>query len=77
MLSRRRTAEVVRPRQVAMALARQVGRKSYHEIGRRFAGRDHATALHAVRKIEALAAMDAAFADSLANLRESLCQTMT
>ena len=56
LLSSRRTANVVRPRQVAMYLAKTLTLRSLPEIGRRFGGRDHTTVLHAVRKIEALVA---------------------
>ena len=54
LLSSRRTANVVRPRQVAMYLAKTLTLRSLPEIGRRFGGRDHTTVLHAVRKIENL-----------------------
>src|SRR4051794_30307862 len=52
ILSSRRTATVVRPRQIAMYLAKVLTLRSLPEIGRRFGGRDHTTVLHAVRKIE-------------------------
>ncbi len=52
ILSERRTAAVVRPRQIAMYLAKVLTLRSLPEIGRRFGGRDHTTVLHAVRKIE-------------------------
>src|SRR6201997_2975278 len=48
LLSSRRTANVVRPRQVAMYLAKTMTLRSLPEIGRRFGGRDHTTVLHAV-----------------------------
>lgn len=51
ILSSRRTANVVRPRQIAMYLAKTMTLRSLPEIGRRFGGRDHTTVLHAVRKI--------------------------
>jgi chromosomal replication initiator protein len=60
LLSSRRTANVVRPRQVAMYLAKILTLRSLPEIGRRFGGRDHTTVLHAVRKIETLAGNDSA-----------------
>jgi chromosomal replication initiator protein len=53
LLSNRRTRTIVRPRQVAMYLAKTLTPRSLPEIGRRFGGRDHTTVLHAVRKIEA------------------------
>lgn len=52
ILSERRTAVVVRPRQIAMYLSKTLTLRSLPEIGRRFGGRDHTTVLHAVRKIE-------------------------
>ncbi|AGF74012.1 chromosomal replication initiator protein [Bartonella australis AUST/NH1] len=52
LLSNRRTRTVVKPRQVAMYLAKMLTPRSLPEIGRRFGGRDHTTVLHAVRKIE-------------------------
>ena len=51
LLSSRRTANIVRPRQVAMYLCKTLTLRSLPEIGRRFGGRDHTTVLHAVRKI--------------------------
>jgi hypothetical protein len=54
----RRTANVVRPRQVAMYLCRELTLRSLPEIGRRFGMRDHTTVLHATRKIHALRATD-------------------
>jgi chromosomal replication initiator protein len=52
LLSARRTQIIVKPRQVAMYLAKVMTPRSLPEIGRRFGGRDHTTVLHAVRKIE-------------------------
>jgi chromosomal replication initiator protein len=51
ILSARRTAMVVKPRQVAMYLSKALTLRSLPEIGRRFGGRDHTTVLHAVRKL--------------------------
>jgi chromosomal replication initiator protein len=72
LLSSRRTANVVRPRQVAMYLAKILTLRSLPEIGRRFGGRDHTTVLHAVRKIEALAGNDSAFAEEIEALKRQL-----
>ncbi|HTP91912.1 MAG TPA: chromosomal replication initiator protein DnaA [Xanthobacteraceae bacterium] len=72
LLSSRRTANVVRPRQVAMYLAKVLTLRSLPEIGRRFGGRDHTTVLHAVRKIEALAGNDSAFAEEIEALKRQL-----
>jgi chromosomal replication initiation ATPase DnaA len=54
VLSDRRTADIVRPRQIAMYLAKRLTLRSLPEIGRRFGGRDHTTVLHAVRKTQSL-----------------------
>ncbi|MBS1187851.1 MAG: dnaA [Burkholderiaceae bacterium] len=51
MYSKRRPANIVRPRQVAMYMAKELTQKSLPEIGELFGGRDHTTVLHAVRKI--------------------------
>ncbi len=72
LLSSRRTANVVRPRQVAMYLAKTLTLRSLPEIGRRFGGRDHTTVLHAVRKIEALQTNDAALASEIDALKRQL-----
>lgn len=53
LCSSRRTAAVVRQRQIAMWLCRTLTPLSLPEIGRRFGGRDHTTCLYAFRKIEA------------------------
>ena len=54
-----RARAVVRPRQVAMYLAKVLTPRSYPEIGRKFGGRDHSTVIHAVRLIEDLRTRDA------------------
>ncbi|MGN6284965.1 MAG: chromosomal replication initiator protein DnaA [Afipia sp.] len=72
LLSSRRTANVVRPRQVAMYLAKTLTLRSLPEIGRRFGGRDHTTVLHAVRKIEALVSKDLALSDEVELLKRQL-----
>ena len=58
MSSKRRARAVVRPRQVAMYLAKVLTPRSYPEIGRKFGGRDHSTVIHAVRLIEDLRTRD-------------------
>ena len=52
--SKTRTRSIARPRQVAMALAKELTNHSLPEIGKAFGGRDHTTVLHACRKIEEL-----------------------
>jgi len=56
--SKRRTAAVVLPRQVAMYIARRITRHSLEEIGTYFGGRDHSTVLYGIEKIETLRASD-------------------
>lgn len=58
LVSNRRTRVIVKPRQIAMYLAKTLTPRSFPEIGRRFGGRDHTTVLHAVRKIEELISGD-------------------
>jgi chromosomal replication initiator protein len=72
LLSSRRTANVVRPRQIAMFLAKTLTLRSLPEIGRRFGGRDHTTVLHAVRKIENLVHSDTALAEEIELLKRQL-----
>jgi chromosomal replication initiator protein len=72
LLSARRTANVVRPRQIAMYLAKTLTLRSLPEIGRRFGGRDHTTVLHAVRKIESLIGNDTALAAEIEVLQGQL-----
>ena len=54
LLSKRRSRSIARPRQVAMALAKELTSHSLPEIGDAFGGRDHTTVLHACRRIEGL-----------------------
>jgi chromosomal replication initiator protein len=72
LLSSRRTANVVRPRQIAMYLAKTLTLRSLPEIGRRFGGRDHTTVLHAVRKIEGLVQGDKGLAEEIEGLKRLL-----
>lgn len=74
--SARRTSSVVRPRQIAMYLAKTLTPRSLPDIGRRFGGRDHTTVLHAVRKIEAMRAADLEFADELTELEQEIEQSL-
>jgi chromosomal replication initiator protein len=69
LLSARRTRTVVRPRQIAMYLAKTMTPRSFPEIGKRFGGRDHTTVLHAVRKIEGMVAADETLAHEIEFLK--------
>ena len=72
LMSSRRTANVVRPRQIAMYLSKVMTLRSLPEIGRRFGGRDHTTVLHAVRKIEGLTGSDDRLGEELRVLKAML-----
>jgi chromosomal replication initiator protein len=72
ILSERRTAAVVRPRQIAMYLSKVLTLRSLPEIGRRFGGRDHTTVLHAVRKIEKALGEDNVLSDEVELLKRML-----
>lgn len=74
LLSERRTASVVKPRQIAMYLAKVLTLRSLPEIGRRFGGRDHTTVLHAVRKIETALKSDQALAEEIELLKRMLLE---
>jgi len=72
LFSKRRSRSVARPRQVAMALTKELTNHSLPEIGASFGGRDHTTVLHAVRKVAQLCAEDASFKDIYEGLKRSL-----
>ena len=72
ILSSRRSASVVKPRQIAMYLAKVLTLRSLPEIGRRFGGRDHTTVLHAVRKIEGAVNADVMLKDDVELLKRML-----
>jgi len=72
LLSKRRNRSVARPRQVAMALCKELTDHSLPEIGDAFGGRDHTTVLHACRKIKELSDTDLAIRDDYNNLLKAL-----
>lgn len=72
IISDHRNHRVVRPRQVAIYLARKLTPRSYPEIGRNFGGRDHTTALSSYRRIERLLATNQDFAGDVAAIEEFL-----
>ena len=72
MLSKRRSRSVARPRQVAMALAKELTNHSLPEIGEAFGGRDHTTVLHACRKIKQMQEEDPDIREDMKNLLRSL-----
>ncbi len=72
MLSAKRSRSIARPRQVAMALAKELTKHSLPEIGRAFGGRDHTTVLHATRTIKNLRDGDATLEEDYRNLLRTL-----
>ena len=72
VLSKRRSRSVARPRQIAMALAKELTNHSLPEIGDAFGGRDHTTVLHACRKIKELRETNADVREDYTNLLRSL-----
>jgi chromosomal replication initiator protein len=72
LLSKRRTRNIARPRQMAMFLAKSLTQHSLPEIGDAFGGRDHTTVLHACRKIESLCETDARIREDRARLLREL-----
>lgn len=72
LMSKRRSRSVARPRQVAMALSKELTNHSLPEIGENFGGRDHTTVLHACRKIRDLRESDSDIHEDYKNLLRSL-----
>ncbi len=72
LLSAKRTRSIARPRQLAMALAKELTSYSLPEIGSQFGGRDHTTVLHATRKIKELRDSDQKIDEDYKNLLRTL-----
>ena len=72
LLSKRRSRSVARPRQIAMAMAKELTNYSLPEIGEAFGGRDHTTVLHACRKVKELEQSDREVERDLKNLFRTL-----
>jgi hypothetical protein len=72
LISARRTADIVRPRQVAMYLCKVLTPRSLPAIGRMFGDRDHTTVLHATRKIVNKVQSDQALRDAVGEIRRRL-----
>ena len=72
LLSQRRTRSLARPRQMAMALTKELTSHSLPEIGAAFGGRDHTTVMHACRKVKELIDIDSACAEDYKNLMRTL-----
>ena len=72
LLSKRRSRSVARPRQVAMALAKELTSHSLPEIGDAFGGRDHTTVLHACKRIKELRDSEQRMSEDYSNLLRTL-----
>ncbi|RUR16763.1 chromosomal replication initiator protein DnaA [Legionella septentrionalis] len=72
LLSKRRSRSIARPRQMAMALAKELTNHSLPEIGDHFGGRDHTTVIHACRKVKELVQEAGDFAEDYKNLMRTL-----
>ena len=72
LMSKKRSRSIARPRQVAMALAKELTNHSLPEIGDAFGGRDHTTVLHACRKIKELKESSSDIREDYQNLLRSL-----
>ncbi len=72
LLSKKRSRSIARPRQVAMALAKELTNHSLPEIGDAFGGRDHTTVLHGCRRIESLRETEKRVDDDYLNLLRTL-----
>ncbi|WPL15123.1 Chromosomal replication initiator protein DnaA [Thiorhodovibrio winogradskyi] len=68
LLSAKRTRSITRPRQIAMALAKELTKNSLPEIGKAFGGRDHSTVIHAAKKVQELRSQDSLFDEDFKNL---------
>jgi chromosomal replication initiator protein len=72
LVSKSRSRSIARPRQICMALAKELTEKSLPEIGRSFGGRDHTTVIHACKKVLELKATDTKFEQDYMRLRRKL-----
>ena len=72
MLSPRRSRYLVRPRQIAIFLAKTLTSKSLPEIGREFANRDHTTVIHSVKTIEKIKKIDDGLTGTLEKLKNDI-----
>jgi chromosomal replication initiator protein len=72
LLSKRRSRSIARPRQVAMALAKELTTHSLPEIGDAFGGRDHTTVLHACKRIKSLRESETRMGEDYSNLLRTL-----
>ncbi len=72
LLSKRRSRSIARPRQVAMALAKELTTHSLPEIGDAFGGRDHTTVMHACKRVKELRESERRLSEDFSNLLRTL-----
>jgi chromosomal replication initiator protein len=72
LLSKRRSRSITRPRQIAMALAKELTNHSLPEIGNAFGGRDHTTVLHGCRRVKFLKETESRVSEDYSNLLRTL-----
>ncbi|MEM6514046.1 MAG: helix-turn-helix domain-containing protein, partial [Pseudomonadota bacterium] len=72
LLSKKRSRSIARPRQIAMALSKELTNHSLPEIGDAFGGRDHTTVLHGCRRVESLRETEKRVDDDYLNLLRTL-----
>ncbi|MCH9697376.1 MAG: chromosomal replication initiator protein DnaA [Gammaproteobacteria bacterium] len=72
LLSKKRSRSIARPRQIAIALSKELTNYSLPEIGNAFGGRDHSTVIHACKKVEELRQLDTKFEEDYSRLRRML-----
>jgi chromosomal replication initiator protein len=72
LLSKRRSRSIARPRQVAMALAKELTNHSLPEIGDAFGGRDHTTVMHACKRVKELRESERRLSEDFSNLLRTL-----
>ena len=70
--SKRRNRQIARPRQIAMALAKELTSMSLPDIGDAFGGRDHTTVIHACKKVDELTRTDSKIQEDYASLQKIL-----
>lgn len=72
LISRKRSRNIARPRQIAMFLSKNLTSRSLSEIGRKFGGKDHTTVIHAVKKVEELCSKEREYNEDVTLIRKSL-----
>ena len=72
LLGKKRTKEIVTPRQITMYLLRHEASLSYPEIGKEMGGKDHSTIMHGCKKIEADVSKNQKIKDDLSGIKEKI-----